>query len=523
MRGAVAGCPLGPARASGLRRYLPELLRALGFPRSTIAEDIDESASGPRVHAPYCQAARQRRVVGGRQYDADMSTSSFGDTPGAAPSLTQPSTDAPSPPRFHEREPAAIAQEAALGEQGLLQVAGVQDFYRQVFKLVDDEAWPDAPVGPLGHQWRGVSGAQSTYYLMNVANVVTELMRNASPGVGRTITQRLRTMLRPPDDHAFEEALVELEVGGVIASRTSPVLLEPLVPDDWRPGQGPQPMSPDYGVRVPEGLVTFEVTVWHWEAYAAWHRMSETIHTALSARMRKRGIARNVRIEVPLGSPMKAVQHLWSHEFCDRVCDSESGLEVSPNGLAPRPIRVGWRPMLHFPDPGNIDWAAVAANGGPPFSAGAAVAQTFGYAINPCIGDDDHAAALESLRKSIDRKKRQCDRNLPHLVVIASPFPRIAVGPNEFKNTWELFGPLIEERMWPNPRHNWLSGVLHHTTNRVAAPGNLSHCLEYNPNPNAAVPVPETLERALIGEGEFHQMWQRPRRPGPRPQPSQNP
>ena len=65
-------------------------------------------------------------------------------------------------------------------------------------------------------------------------------------------------------------------------------------------------MSPDYGVRVPEGLVTVEVTVWHWEAYAAWHRMSGTIHTAFSARMLKRGVARNVRIELPIGSPQES-------------------------------------------------------------------------------------------------------------------------------------------------------------------------------------------------------------------------
>jgi hypothetical protein len=100
--------------------------------------------------------------------------------------------------------------------------------------------------------------------LLNIATVVVELMRNASPGVGRTLTQRLRTMLRPRDGDTYQEALSELEVGGMIASRVSPVLLEPLVPTDWRSSQGEQPMSPDYGVRVPEGLVTVEVTVWHW-------------------------------------------------------------------------------------------------------------------------------------------------------------------------------------------------------------------------------------------------------------------
>jgi hypothetical protein len=98
--------------------------------------------------------------------------------------------------------------------------------------------------------------------------VIHELARSASPGVGRTLTQRLQTLLRPRDDHAYEEALVELETGGMLARQISPVLLEPLVPEELRSKPNP-PMSPDYGVRVPEGLVTVEATVWHWEAYAA--------------------------------------------------------------------------------------------------------------------------------------------------------------------------------------------------------------------------------------------------------------
>ena len=48
-----------------------------------------------------------------------------------------------------------------------------------------------------------------------------------------------------------------------------------------------------------------------------------------------------------------------------------------------------------------------------------------------------------------------------------SAIPRIAVKANEFANTWDVLGPLIEERLWPNPRYSWLSGVLQHRTNRV--------------------------------------------------------
>jgi hypothetical protein len=422
---------------------------------------------------------------------------------------------------FHERDPSAIAEEAALGEHGPRQVERVQDFYRQLFELVDDEAWPDIPVGPPGNQWRGTGGAQSIYYVINVANVLWTLMGNASPGVGRTITQRLKMMLRPTDDHAYEEALVELEVRGMIASRVSPVLLEPLVPRDWRPAHGEQPMSPDYGVRVPEALVTVEVTVWHWEAYAAWRRMNETIRTALSARMLKRGVARNVRIELPIGSPQEVVETLWSHEFCDEVCDNEHGEIVTTDSAAPRSIRAAWRPMLHFPDPDNIDWDAVAANGGLPFAAGLNIGQMFGYSVNPCINDDDRNDALDSLRRSIDRKKRQRAPNLPHIVAISPTFPRIAVSPSEFAKTWDVFGPLIDERLWPNPKYRWLSGILEHNTNRVAPPSELSYFVGYTPNPNATVPVPETMDRALKGEAEFHLMWQRPRRPLAGPLPSE--
>jgi hypothetical protein len=433
--------------------------------------------------------------------------------PSGAASAAQPSTNADVRPHFDRRDAAAIAEQAALGEHGPLQVKRTQDFYRQVFELADDEAWPDDPIGPLGNHWRGVGGAQSTYYLINVAKVLWTLMGNASPGVGRTIVQRLKTMLRPTDDHAYEEALVELEVGGMIATRVSPVVLEPLVPRNWRPAHGKQPMSPDYGVRGPEGLVTVEVTVWHWEAYAAWHRMNETIHTALAARMLKRGVARNVRIELPIGSPQDVVETLWSHEFCDQVCDNEYGEIVTSEDAAPRPIRAAWRPMLHFPDPDNIDWDAVAANGGLPFTAGPNIGQMFGYSINPCINEDDRNNALDSLRRSIDRKKRQRDPNLPHIVAVSPTFAQIAVSPSEFARTWDLFGPLIDERLWPNPKYQWLSGILEHNTNRVAPAPELSYFVGYTPNPNATVPVPATVDRALKGEAEFHMMWQRPRRP----------
>ena len=233
---------------------------------------------------------------------------------------------------------------------------------------------PDQPEGPLATHWRG--GQQSTYYLINAASLIKNLMQNASPGVNETIKQRLRTMFRPPNDHAYEEALVELEVGGFLARRTTPVLLEPLVPEELRSQANP-PMSPDYGVRVPEGLVTVEVTVWHWEAYAAWDRMTTKIRTTLATRMGKRDVARHLRIDLPLGSPQEAAEYLCSRELFTQFCDNESGAFEITGGAAPRPISVAWRPVLHFDDQASIDWAAVAATGNLPFTTGDGVAGSF--------------------------------------------------------------------------------------------------------------------------------------------------
>ena len=148
--------------------------------------------------------------------------------------------------------------------------------------------------------------------------------------------------------------------------------------------------------------------------------------------------------------------------------------------------------MLHFPDPDNIDWDAVAANGGPPFAAGPNIAQMFGYSINPCISDDDQQRRARIAAK-VDRPEEAATRPERAAPLSRRPtFPRIAVSPNEFANTWDVFGPLIEERLWPNPRYSWLSGVLQHRTNRVAPPSDLAYFIDYNPNPNAAIPAPET-------------------------------
>lgn len=44
----------------------------------------------------------------------------------------------------------------------------------------------------------------------------------------------------------------------------------------------------------------------------------EAVEPALPKRMLRRGVVRNMRIELPIGSPWEAVECLWKHEFLRR-------------------------------------------------------------------------------------------------------------------------------------------------------------------------------------------------------------
>jgi len=87
-----------------------------------------------------------------------------GDEAEEPPTATHQRAEDQSPPRFHQRAAAEVVAQAGLGDRSAAQAERLQDFYHQIFEyhkifeLVEDEGWPNTPVGPLGDQWRGVGG-----------------------------------------------------------------------------------------------------------------------------------------------------------------------------------------------------------------------------------------------------------------------------------------------------------------------------------------------------------------------------
>jgi hypothetical protein len=108
----------------------------------------------------------------------------------------------------------------------------------------------------------------------------------------------------------------------------------------------------------------------------------------------------------------------------------------------------------------------------------------FNWLFNRCMTEPDLDAALKSLRNSIDRKKKQRVQGHPYVIALS-----IYNGQTD----WKLFAPIISERLWPNTKYAWLSGILEYTPQRFLppVPGQLN--LALNVNPNATHPLPSAF------------------------------
>ncbi len=377
-----------------------------------------------------------------------------------------------------------------------------QAFYPEIFKLIGDGDWPNNPVGQLAVHWN-VARGQAAARLINLASSLNQLLIHVSPDEVRQVLRPKIAALFRGKEMVFEENLAELEVGSVLCCNFERFSLEPLVPPELRTAPY-KPPSPDYGIEVPEGLVLIDATVWHWENLAAWHRMRIAIDDRLYSEVDKRKVGRDVLLHLPIKPSKDAPQILASKEICGKVADSETGEEVIDVG-ASRPARIcwtefeppsaaGWNPakiprFTEAPvDPSlvvkNHPYVIVSAKfPGPPHNG------YLHFMTELCLTEEDVQKGLRSLREALDRKKRQASArpDLPYVIAV-----------HMYSGTakWDEFVPLIEKRIWPNERYRWLSGILAHEPEAArlsSTPFTGPPCLFPIPNPNATVPMPESM------------------------------
>lgn len=387
----------------------------------------------------------------------------------------------------------ADANPEGIGEDAPTLVGMAQETFRAALERMSDTDWSDNPLGPLAHHWNHPTG-QSATYLINIAAAVGRFSHSITKRSRPLLDAKIATLFRPANPMVFEEALAELEVAAIISGRFSPIAMEPYVPEE--DFESPKkPSSADYAIITPNGPAVIEVTVWHWERMIKWSRMIDQIHTVINRRVTQSGVTRDIRAVVPL-SASPATREIMSHQDVSKqIIDKPSGrLEFDVS--AGRPAVLEWQTFLHFEDEESVDWELIQTSGARAWSVGPGLVQQFSFSWNPDLVDDDIDNAVESLRRSIDRKRKQSPPDaIPYFVAVALHTDRIK---------WEWFGEVIEQRVWPNPKYHWLSGLLEYTPNRYSPLPAGQGLLMLAPNPNADVPVPPAIVAAFTQQEQYH-------------------
>ena len=361
-----------------------------------------------------------------------------------------------------------------------------------MFERLNDEGWASNPVGPLAYHWRTGTG-QSAAYLTNIAAAITRLATNITRKSESILFAKLAPLLRPASKIAFEESLAEVEVGAVLSGNFSPISIEPMVPEELHDSPN-RPVSPDYGLKLPETLVTVEVTVWHWERLARWEKMVQEIHRAIHARMAKAGVVRDMRAAIPLSAIPATRELMTSRSVCKEIAEAHNGILEFDVG-ADRNAKLEWQTLLHFPNQESIDWDLIRSTNARAWTVGPNIAHQFSFAWNPELSLVDMESGLDSLRRSIDRKRRQSIAELPNFVAVALHSGRA---------NWNWFSPMIVERLWPNSKYHWLSGLMEYTPARLLPPPQGQGMLNFNINPQADRPAPPSIVRAAATGEQFH-------------------
>lgn len=364
-------------------------------------------------------------------------------------------------------------------------------FYRQLFDELGETDWQNNPQGPLGLQWKS-TGKQATSYVIHVARVLNTLRNGGITKKSVTVfIDKTRFLLRPTSDAAFAEALIELEVAFSIAQSITPISFEPLVPEHlaFAPSK---PQSPDYAVLLPEGPLTIEVTVWHWDSLRKWDRFANEVTHRIGNKLMKSDNHYHVAYQLPLNISNGDLAVVTSDSVVQKILTSETGRLTIP--ISRGSAQVVWNELPHFESMESADWDKISRLGGNA-TIGPGVGAASSSAVRPIFDDEWADTALKSLRKSLDRKSGQIHPESPHI---------LALGLGGHRLHWDWVSPLVTERIWPNRKYSWISALGAYTPEQGWETPTNDAGLRLFWNPNAEHPVPPSL-RAVAEEGaQFH-------------------
>ncbi len=359
--------------------------------------------------------------------------------------------------------------------------------------MLDLNEWPKNPEGALAPYWRSAD-IESCCYLIWIARVIYLLSRDVTRRSELIFREKLRELLRNRSANKHEELLTELEVAQSFTSVISPISLEPLVPEEELRSSS-KPVSMDFGLRLPEGDLGLEVTVWHWQMLRDFDAVAQQLGIRFQARLRKLGLLRVVQVRMPLGVSNSDIGAFLIPEVldCMRLPAGVKHIETSAGRAEIEWWQEGAAPSImpreRVKVPGQAENSTLKG------------VQIRAFSAEPIFGNDATELATQSLRRALDRKQRQARAEMPNIV---------AIGLGHRWLDWSWVAPIFDKRIWPNPKYKWISAIGAFVPYRDWTIANNGGRVVMYWNPSASRPVMPSVRDAADGKATFHAPGRKP-------------
>ncbi|MFN0222100.1 hypothetical protein [Paenibacillus sp. KR2-11] len=324
--------------------------------------------------------------------------------------------------------------------------------------------WLDSPKGALGEFWRR-EDKNAVSYLLRLADIIWTLdQQNAITAKSDSIfREKIKQLTREKQFDPLDDIVAELEFAAAFVKRISPLSFEPLVPQDTL-GEN-RPASPDYGIRLPDGDILFEVTVFNGGVIREWEETSFYLDKKFDKELKN---LNNKWVEVTF--PIHASRGIVDDQklkMVSKQIKAEAKNEVD--------LLMG---ELNF----NVRWRTIY-----PIPKEAYETRSYRLAVT----DDIEDILLKAIRRKFDDKRKQlpADIRMPYFLVIK--FGSVLIRYSDFVR-------LLDTKIFPDTNYRRISGIVY------MGELNGETYLEIWKNNNAKNPVSDNLIDVFRGVAEFH-------------------
>ncbi len=218
-----------------------------------------------------------------------------------------------------------------------------------------------------------------------------------------------------------------------------------------------------------------------------WTHATSLLSEQLRTLLEKRKASRAVKIVFPLEFdsitflPRKAIVSL-----ADEISRSESGHRPIP--IRKKQGMLEWQPIPVLDAKTLMPYESVKVEN--------TAMVGFAFAFQKYILEEDHNELfLKSLRNTLNKKQKQQLGSHPYLLTL-----RLGHHSMQVKGVVAA----TQERIWPNPKYEWLTGLLIFTPAIAFRKSDPPPTLNYSFNPNARTAPPRSLIELFAAQRRFH-------------------